>query len=137
MTVWLAGMEITADRLNDYSPDAQTSTGLTAASGFSVADFYALRSKGTVSIDITLTRTGSEIDGSTGNIANTDCCTLPSGWRPDVIGLTIGFWGDGVASGDFSIDTTGICQMRSSNGQNISNGSTIRLTATFNLGNVA
>lgn len=133
MTVWLAGMEITADRLNDYTPDDSTTTGLTAATGFSVSDFYAVRSKGTVVLDMALSRTGGTISDVNGNITNTDICTVPADWRPNATGTISGYWGDGTASGEFVISpSTGVCTLRTSNGQDIVNGNTMRLHVTFN-----
>ncbi|MGA5264267.1 hypothetical protein ACPCI0_29105 [Streptomyces griseoincarnatus] len=131
MTVWLAGMEITADRLNDYTADDSISSGLTVASGWSSSGFSAIRSKGTVVVDIILTRTGADIDGSTGNPTDVELCTLPEGWRPPVVMETI--FGNNVTLGGVVINTTGVCTLRTTNTQNVNNGNTIRIHATFNL----
>lgn len=131
MTVWLAGMEITADRLNDYTADDSISSGLTVASGWSSSGFSAVRSKGTVTVDIILTRTGSTISGSTGNSADVELCTLPEGWRPPVVMETL--YGNNQTFGGCVINTSGVITLRTTNTQDVANGNTIRVHATFNL----
>jgi hypothetical protein len=61
MTVWLAGMKITADRLNDYSLDDETTSGFSVASGWTLNNFYANRQGATVEINIYVNRSGSDI----------------------------------------------------------------------------
>ena len=80
-------------------------------------------------IDVYLNRTGATIDESGGNILDTVCCTLPSGWRPthDTIN---GGWDSGVAGGGFVVGIDGICTLRSATGD-VSNGSNLRLHVIF------
>jgi hypothetical protein len=131
MTVWLAGMRITADRLNDYSLDSETTSGLTAATDFTTVSFYGRRSKGTVTIDEQLTYGGATITAADGQIPDTDICTLPAGWRPqhDTISAS---WGDGVESGELICTTGGVCTLRSSDGD-IEATRNIRFQLVFNL----
>lgn len=131
MTVWLAGMEITADRLNDYTADDSISTGLTVATGWSSSGFSAVRSKGTVVVDIILTRTGTTISGSTGNTTDIELCTLPEGWRPPAVMETI--FGNNQTLGGCVINTGGVITLRTTNTQDVGNGHTIRVHAAFNL----
>lgn len=131
MTLWLAGMRITADRLNDYTLDDETTTGLTAATDFSVNSFYGRRSKGTVVLDMYVQRTGGTITATTGNIADTQICTAPSGWRPEHDTIS-GQWDSGAESGGFVIGTDGICTLRTSS-DDINTSANLRLQAIFNL----
>lgn len=131
MTAWLAGMRITADRLNDYTLDESTTTGLTAATDFTVTNFYGRRSKGTVVLDMYLQYTGAGITATNGNIADTAICTTPSGWRPDHATIN-GSWDDGVEMGGFVIDTAGVCTLRTSS-DTIATNANLRLQAVFNL----
>lgn len=124
-------MRITADRMNDYALDDETTTGLTAATDFTVTSFYGRRSKGTVTINALLAYSGATITATDGNIADTAICTLPSGWRPEYDTI-IGHWGDGVESGEFTCTTGGVCTLRTSDGD-IENGRNVRLSLVFNL----
>lgn len=131
MTVWLAGMLITADRLNDHTLDDETTSGLTAASGFSVNNFWANRQGATVELNMYLNRTGSTITATGGNIADTQICTVPSGWRPNSASTINGTWDNGLAEGGFVIGTDGICTLRTAGGD-IGNGTNLRLHIVFN-----
>lgn len=131
MTQWLAGMRATADRMNDYSADASTTSGLTAATGFSVNNFWATRQGATVTLDMYINRTGADITATTGNIADTLCCTAPAGWIPNSASTIIGIWGDGTATGDFVIGTDGACTLRTAS-SNIVSGRNLRLHVVFN-----
>lgn len=129
MTQWLAGMLITADRLND-GIDATTSTsGATAATGFSLTSFSGRRSGKIVTVVVVLTRTGATIGetaAGTGNIANTDLATLPSGWRPPEAVETI--FNNGVNDGAVTIATNGVMTADTTSGSSgIENGSSIRV----------
>ena len=128
MTLWLAGMAINADRLNDYSPDDETTSGLVPAANFTVNSFYASRTGGTVFIHCYLNYTGSTITPSGGNITDTALCTLPAGWIPPTVLNAL--WGS-VVDGDSVIGTDGQITLRTSNG-NITSGQNIRVTATWN-----
>lgn len=132
MTQWLAGMRMTADRLNDYSLDAETTSGLVAASGFSVNNFWANRQGATVELNMYLNRTGATITSSAGNVADTTCCTVPAGWRPNSASTINGIWDNGSADGGFVIGTDGICTLRTADGD-IVNGTNLRLHVVFNM----
>ncbi|MGC9538495.1 hypothetical protein [Streptomyces sp. UG1] len=133
MTLWLSGMIMTADRLNDYSLDAETTSGLVPATDFTVNNFWANRRAGTVELNIYLQYTGAGISIiSGGNIGDTQCCTVPAGWRPNSASTINGHWDDGTASGGFVIGTDGICTLRTSNGSAIATGRNLRLHIVFN-----
>jgi hypothetical protein len=130
MTQWLAGMKITATRLNDASLDDSTATGLVAATGFSVNSFAGRRSRGNVVLDIYLNRTGATITATSGNITDTLCCTVPAGWR--VPHQTIsGFWDTGVTGGGAVMGTDGLTTLRTAYGD-LASGGNIRLQFVFN-----
>jgi hypothetical protein len=131
MTLWLAGMRMTADRLNDYSLDASTTTGLTAGTDFSVNSFSGRRSKGTVILDMYLNYTGAGITATTGNIADTLICTVPAGWRPPHQTIN-GAWDSGAECGGFVLGTDGLTNIRTAS-DTISTGANLRLQAIFNL----
>jgi hypothetical protein len=116
VTNWLAGMEITAARLADGIDPTITTTGLTAASGFSVNDFYGVKSGKNVALDMYLARTGADITASGGNISDTAICTVPSGLRPNATSTITGTWDNGSVSGGFVIGTDGVCTLRTSSG---------------------
>jgi hypothetical protein len=116
MTNWLAGMEITAARLADGIDPTITTTGLTASSGFSVNDFYGVKSGKSVELAIYVARTGADITASSGNITDTACCTVPAGLRPTATSTINGSWDNGTASGGFVLGTDGICTLRTSSG---------------------
>jgi hypothetical protein len=138
MTLWQPGMTITAARLNDGPPVITTDAGLVAATGFSVNDFRGQRTGKNVTLDIYLHRTGADITVSGGNIADTQACTVPAGWRP-TNGTINGSWDDGTAGGGFVVGNDGICTLRTSNGSPIrgdataptGQGSNLRLHADF------
>ncbi|MFD4551421.1 hypothetical protein [Streptomyces sp. NPDC058466] len=129
MTNWLAGMTITAARLNDGIDATTTASGLTAASGFSVNDFRGYKSGKIIVIDMYMLRTGGTITATTGNITDTAICTVPSGWRP-TNGTINGAWDDGTSEGGFVVGTDGICTLRTASGDIILNRN-IRLHAAF------
>jgi len=106
-----------------------TTSGLSAASGFSQLDFAAYREGRNVMVDAFLARTGATINETGGNIADTICCTLPAGWRPTHQTIN-GAWDCGVAGGGFVVGTDGICTLRSATGD-ITNGSNLRLHTNF------
>lgn len=142
MTTWL----IAEKRLDVYDgtawvsqvPDLVTSTsGAVAASGFSLVSFSAYKDGRSVLVNLTVTRTGSNINSDDqGNITDTDIATLPAAWRPPE--LIFGSVGDGFGQGECSISTAGVVTVRawSSNGPGSStvglvSGRNIRLTKNF------
>ena len=134
MTTWLQDV----NRLEVYDGSgwvtppqtlASTTSGLSVRSGFALNDFSAYREGRTVMVDVYLSRTGSTINESSGNIVDTECCTIPSGWRPTHSTIP-GLWDSGVASGGFVVGTDGICTLRTATGD-ISSGSNLRLHVVF------
>lgn len=132
MTAWLAGMLITADRLNDYSLDAETTSGFVIASGFTLNNFWANRQGATVELNIYVARSGADITATTGNISDTSVGTVPVGWRPNSSSTINGTWDNGGAEGGWVIGTDGICSLRTSSG-NIVSGTNLRLHIVFNM----
>jgi hypothetical protein len=119
MTVWLAGMQMTADRLNDHTADAQTASGLVPSSGWSVNEFYARKVNGVTEVHCYLLRTGATITATTGNVADQAICVLPVGWRPDH--TVNGTWGDGTSSGEAILSNTGTVTLRTASSDIIAN----------------
>ncbi|MGP4083152.1 hypothetical protein [Streptomyces sp. KR55] len=128
MTAWKSGMLLTAARLLDDTP-TKTTSGYTAATGFSLNSFSGYRVGNMVVLDIYLNRTGATITATSGNITDTQCGTAPSGWRP-TSGTINGTWDTGVAEGGFVMGTDGITTLRTANGD-ISNNSNVRLHLEF------
>lgn len=115
MTAWLAGMRLTAGRLNDGLDPTVQLTGLVAASGFTVNDFRGYRSGKVIVNDMYLFRSGTTITATTGNIGDTAICTLPAGWAP-TNGTIDGIWDSGTEYGGFVVGTDGICTLRTASG---------------------
>lgn len=129
MTQWLAGMRITADRLNDHSEfEEVTTTGLVAATGFTVSAFSGRKRSGVSFVDVFVTRSGADMTPSGGNIADTAMCTLPEGWWPPE--LINAQWGNGLADGECTIGSDGQILLRSANGT-IGNNTNLRVTASW------
>lgn len=127
MTQWLAGMEITADRLNDGPPVTQITSGLTAQSGFSVNSFSAYKIGHLLAFNALVTST-SAITATSGNIGDTNVALLPAGWWP--LDQPNGTFGSGAMDGEFIVTTSGMIQIRSANA-NIGAGNTMRFTITY------
>lgn len=131
MTLWLAGMLITADRLNDYSLDDETTSGFSIASGWTLNNFWANRQGATVEMNIYVNRSGADIVATSGNIGDSAVGTAPSGWRPNSASTINGTWDDGTATGGWVIGTDGICSLRTAT-SNITSGRNLRLHIVFN-----
>lgn len=117
MTNWLAGMRITADRLNDNTVASTTSTGAVASTGFSIVDFSGRKVNGITTITITCTRTGANIGetaAGNGNITDTAMAVLPVGWRPPEATQTI--WDSGFNDGGATVATNGTITLRTTSG---------------------
>lgn len=124
MTTWLAGMRITADRLNDHAVEEQTTSGLVAATDFTVASFDGYKVNGVTTVSVVLTYTGATITANgAGNITDKQAATLPAGWRPPFTAIVV-FDRSGVADGSLSITPDGLCTLK-----------TLSPTATINSGN--
>ncbi|MEU0808642.1 hypothetical protein [Streptomyces sp. NPDC005970] len=128
MTAWKAGMLITAARLLDDTPTTTTS-GIVAATGFTVTTFTGYRVGNTIELNANIQRTGADIPATTGNINDVQICTMPAGWRPTV-GTTDFFWDSGFESGAFVMGTDGICTLRTAT-DNINTNANLRLHAVF------
>ncbi|MEV8353202.1 hypothetical protein ACFVTT_33955 [Streptomyces niveus] len=115
---WLAGMTITADRLNDHSVDEVSSAGAVASTGWSISSFEGRRVSGVTTVNLLVTRTGADVPQSaadSGNIvADPPVATLPIGWRPSA--TANGIYGNGTVDGEFSINTVGVVSIRSISG---------------------
>ncbi|WP_156722681.1 hypothetical protein [Streptomyces apocyni] len=133
MTNWLAGMDITADRLNDGVDATTTSSGATAATDFTVTSFSGRRSGKLVTITIRCNYTGTSIPESVagnGNILDTAMATLPSGWRPPELMEAI--WDSGFNDGGATIDTDGTITLRTTSGSDgVGNNHNPRVSATW------
>src|SRR5690349_18614094 len=128
-------MLITADRLNDGIDVTSTTTGLVAATGFSINSFEARVSGKVCSVDLymSVTTTINTTSSTTPNITDTTMATLPAGYRPSEIVQTM--WGSGVAAGDVIINTDGTVVLRTSDyNQPISSGANVRVHASYILG---
>lgn len=132
MTNWLAGMLITADRLNDGVDATSTTSGCTAASGFTLNDFEGRISGQVCTVDVYLsvTSTINTTSSTSSNITDTLCATVPAGYRPAHVASVV--WGDGTESGEAIIDTDGTVTLRTSDyNQAISSGRNVRVHGTY------
>ncbi|WP_405930313.1 hypothetical protein [Streptomyces sp. NBC_00827] len=134
MTVFLAGMRMTADRLNDHTLEDSVSSGATAATDWSVVSFEGRKVNGITTINAFCNRTGAaiaELVAGSGNITDTAMVTLPVGWRPP--SNHEGLWGNGTNDGSVVISsTTGIITVRSTSGSaGIASGSNVRVSASW------
>jgi hypothetical protein len=127
VTLWFAGLEITAERLNDGPPVTQITTGLTAQSGFSVSSFSAYKIGHLLSFNALIASTNA-ITATSGNIGDTSVALLPAGWWP--LDQPNGTFGSGAMDGEFIVNTSGMIQIRSANAS-IAAGNTMRFTITY------
>ncbi|EFE65747.1 predicted protein [Streptomyces viridosporus ATCC 14672] len=134
MATWLKD----ANRLDIYNGSAwvtpepslvTSTTGLSAAAGFSVLDFFGHRQGKVVSIDLYLTRTGGKLALVNGNLPDLVAATVPSAWRPTHSTIT-GCWDNGIVHGGFVIGTDGIVTLRTAN-DDIDGGTNLRFHITF------
>ncbi|KUN92028.1 hypothetical protein [Streptomyces caeruleatus] len=132
MTVWLSGMVMTADRLNDYSLDDETTSGFVIASGWTLNNFWANRQGATVEMNIYVQRTGGDITTTNGGFADVTVGTAPSAWRPNSASTISGSFDNGVTGfGGCVIGTDGIVTIRNSI-FTVTNTSNLRFHFTFN-----
>ena len=134
MTIWLAGMRITADRLNDHEAEDTTTTGLVAGTDFSVSSFSGKKVGGLTQIVVLCSRTGSALTESSAGSGNLSpeplMATLPSGWRPPETIPTL--FSNGAADGEAIINTAGEITLRTISGSSgIGTSTTVRLTHTW------
>lgn len=107
---WRAGMRVTAGRLTEGPSPTVITTGLTAASGFTVNSFVARKSGRLVTIDAEVITTNA-ISQSSGNLSDTAIATLPDGWMP--LSTVNGIFGNGLMDGEYTISTGGTITLRS------------------------
>lgn len=133
MTQWQPGMRITDVRLNDYTPVALTSTP-TAAAGFAVTAFSARESGGTTEWSVILTYSGTTITaGSTGNINDVLCCTLPADCRPGAEAYEL-FEVAGITAGSVRIGTDGQCTLTTLYPTSSIGANTVKFSGSFQTG---
>lgn len=111
-----------------------TTTGLTLRSGWSLSAFQASAVCGVAMVRVDVQRTGGTIPASAaGNLADTEVCVLPAGWRP--FDTRTAVVEDGFGSGAARVTTDGVITLRtwSSNGE-ITSGNVTRITDTFIVG---
>lgn len=117
MTNWLSGMRLTADRLNDNTLQTSTTTGATAAAGWTLVGFSGRKVNGITTVTVSCSlNAGSigEIATNTGNIADNGMVTLPVGWRPPE--LIEAIWDSGFNDGGATISTSGVVTLRTTSG---------------------
>jgi len=135
MTNWLAGMRVTAGRLNNHDPVDLTST-VTAATGFSLSVFDARKAAGVVEFNVTLIRSGASLAAadSAGNMIDVVCATMPTDCLP--AGRWTGaFEKSGQASGGVRIEANGVVTLVSMDPTSqITSGATINFSGAFATG---
>jgi len=111
---WLAGMRMTAERLNDNTADEETTAGLTVATNWSLNGFQGRKVNGITTIYVSLNRTSATAltASAAGALGPQLVCTLPVGWRPPDTVIE-NFDKSGTADGAVSILPTGTCTIQS------------------------
>lgn len=109
-----------------------TTSGLVAATNFSTSSFSARKTCGVCTILVVMTRSGTTVTAdSAGNISDTLCATLPSGWRPSQVILG-NVDKSGTADGSATIDTDGTITLKTlSPTATIASGNNVTITATY------
>ncbi|MFH8838832.1 hypothetical protein [Streptomyces sp. NPDC017868] len=117
-----------------YQPPIEVeaiTSGATAQAGWTLSYFNARRTRGVVSFNVNMVRSGADITATTaGNITDELLCILPVGWRPEFnLEATAS---DGFGHGSASVLTTGEINLRtwSPNGV-LTAGRSLRITATY------
>lgn len=105
------------------------SSGLSAYTGFSVIDFFGYRQGRMTVLDIYLTRTGATIQSTSGNIADTQACLVPTSWRPTHDTIT-GCFDTGIVHGGWVIGIDGICTLRTAS-NDLANNTNLRMHISF------
>jgi hypothetical protein len=115
---------------------SNTTSGLTAATGFTTTNFYAYRVGKMVALDLYMHRSGATITATTGNISDTQIATVPAGWRPTHSTINA-HWDDGTSAGGWVIGTDGVCTLRTASSDIVGdatsagNGRNMRLHVSF------
>ncbi|MFG3244609.1 hypothetical protein [Streptomyces sp. NPDC048157] len=115
----------------EYPLLATSSSGATAASGFSLNSWRGRARSSVATVNVSVTRTGAKIDAdSSGNIGDTDLVTIPPNWRPPFAVSAV--VGDGFGDGEANIGVDGVVTLRSwSAGGVVTSGRNLRVTATY------
>jgi len=134
MTNWLAGMRLTADRLNDNTLQTTTTTGATASAGFTLVSFSGRKVNGITTIQIVCSRSGAGIGQSAADSGDlnpdVNMATLPVGWRPPE--QIQALWNSSAADGGAIISTAGVVQLQTVSGNTgIANGHAPRVYASW------
>lgn len=112
---------------------ATSSTTLTPGAGFTVNTANHKKTGDVTSVHGYLNRSGANItttSATSSNFTDFTLATLPSGFRPPYMINCV--WGNGLSSGEATIDTTGEVQIRNGDyNQPIQTGDNIRFTATW------
>jgi hypothetical protein len=133
-----AGAAVTGTLTVSGHTSATGTSIATAASGFSVdsATTGVLKS-GWIIVTLVLLRTGGTLTASaTGNLTDTDLCTIQPSWRPDAVfgsDRMIGGFGTGFTSGAVGLNpSTGLVELLDANSSStIDNGHTVRVTFVY------
>lgn len=134
MTIWQAGQRLTPQRLNDTTPDETTTSGLVAATNWSIVSFVGRRRRGTTYINALITKTGGTLAADTGTenvLGDPLIATLPAGWwPPEDQGVA---WDNGVVNGQGLIESAdGEVRLRTiSYNQAIANSTNVRVSAMW------
>jgi hypothetical protein len=134
VTLWLSGNRITADRLNDTAPDDTTTSGLVAASGYSVLSFQGRKRLGVVYINALITNVSATVAAvsNTENLTGPEPTigTLPAGWRPPEVNGAA--WDNGTVNGQLVANTDGTIVLRTiSYNQSIGTSTNIRFSMSW------
>lgn len=129
MTNILCGQVLDSSTLASVAVDASTTSGLTAATNFSVNSFYGAKKGGICTIFTNCQRTTSTLTQTSGNITpDTLMCTVPSGYRPPI--ELNGIWGDGTSFGEAAFYPDGTIYLRTAVSDIIATRN-LRFTMTF------
>lgn len=115
MTNWLAGMEITADRLNTSTPEIVTSGVVTIDPAWTLLQQIGTKVDGMTSILVRVSRASTSLTSdATGNLVDTLMFTVDSDWLPNAGAfgseLIVATMGDGFADGTALLNSaTGAC----------------------------
>ncbi|QEQ94056.1 minor tail protein [Streptomyces phage Saftant] len=110
-------------------PESITS-GLTAASGYSVNNFLATKFSGvcTVGFDLAIVTPYSTSDDPP-HVGDHVIATIPDGYRPRR--TMTGIYSTGYADGECDVTTAGTVTLRTTNGYPFSAGETVRFSVTY------
>ncbi|MEU7038076.1 hypothetical protein ABZ958_30975 [Streptomyces sp. NPDC046237] len=118
----------------NYQPPVEVETltsGVTMLPGWSLVSFTARRTRGIVTLLLSVTRSGATITAnSAGNIDDEQLCTLPAGWRP-AFDVEVSAC-DGFANGGANIWANGQVNLRTwAPTAVLMTGRNVRVSATY------